>query len=168
MTTDRLRVAVEAIIEALFPQRYALKWRYVVVSATPPVAPGIPPTISARAVNPIMPDLASIDLWADASGSVSVPSVGTTVVVGFLEANGTLPYVDGLGLYGGASTCPTSVFVGMDPTAPAAARVGDAVSVGKLQVTVPPGGGTVPVVVGGPGPEVTGTITAGSSVTVIR
>ena len=160
--SDRLRASVERLVGSLFPYRYHLVWRYVVQSATP----GPPFSIVATPVSPMVPPQ-TIPLSLDSSGCLCVPSVGSTITVGFREGNGTLPYVVDLGPYSGASALPTAVYLGGAP-GPLIARLGDAVTVPALTVTVPSGGGTVPVVVGGTGTTIAATITGSSKVVQSR
>lgn len=153
MTVDRLRAAVEAIVESLFPQRYLLTWRYTVVAA----APGPPWSLTCKPFSPLVPPLPSVPVYFDVSGSAAVPAVGSVVRIGFLEGNGSLPYVAGLG-----TTAVVQTYLGGAPGA-GVARLGDHVTVPAMSVTVPPGGGTVPVTPGGAGPTITATIATAST-----
>lgn len=91
--SDRLRGAQSALLDGLLSKLlYYIPWNYKVVavtSTTPPI------TISARSVDPRMPDITSMTLWPGPSGVVSVPLPGATVRLGFVGGDPSLPQLIG-------------------------------------------------------------------------
>lgn len=124
--SDRLDSAINALFEAFLPRiTYHLVWEYTVQATY--TTGGLPP-ISAdlKSLNPAVPDLAAITLWAGPDGSVAVPAPGSIVRVGFANGDSTKPMIVGLD-----TTTPVTVYLAGG--GPAVARVGDTVQISASQ-----------------------------------
>lgn len=137
--SDRLREAIEAVLDALQPRlKYFALWEYRVVV----VSPGPPVKIDARSTIDDMPDLAGIELWPGPSGAIAVPMIGSRVRVGFINGDPARPAIFGLD----PESSPTLTMLG-GAVGPFVARIGDSVLVTGVRL----GSDTA-----------TGTITSGS------
>lgn len=117
----------------------------------------------------------SVDHWTGIAGGEAHPAVGSLVVVTFLDGEKNAPMIGAyqpLRVDGGKpdevtidgkvmKIGPTATSIEIAGTGPAAARVGDEVTLSGIKVTSPPGGGVCSI---DPGPSLlTGTITSGST-----
>jgi hypothetical protein len=116
-STDRLKASLETLFRIMGPRvAYTLQWEGVVLLATPPTpSPAFvsavyqgPATFTkpamvnvqltdAEAVEVFGASFASIPIpiWGDASGFLCVPTIGSLVRVGFVNANPAKPYIAG-------------------------------------------------------------------------
>lgn len=98
MSTDRLTGILRAVIQALIPKlAFWVQWEYTVTLAAPNTGTGTV-QVSGTASSPDAPihQIANIDIWPDAGGSVALPAVGSRVRVGFVDADGRKPAIVGL------------------------------------------------------------------------
>lgn len=114
---DRLKGSLETLFRLMGPRAaYTIQWRGKVLLAVPPTpspafvaaaylgpasysTPGYVNVqlVDAEALEVLGPSFSSspIPLWGDASGFVSVPTVGSWVRVGFANASPAYPYIAG-------------------------------------------------------------------------
>jgi len=117
---DRLKGSLETLFRLMGPRApYTIQWEGIVLLAIPPVAVTQPVPPAVVAVGPMVfatPGMVNVQLtdpesiaifgpafssipipiWADASGIVSLPTVGSLVRVGFVNASPSKPYIAGL------------------------------------------------------------------------
>lgn len=109
---DRLKAALEDLFQLMLPQLvYYVQWPARVLVATPAAPPATagpavfasPATVNcaitdARALAVLGPQFQNIavPIWADASGLVCVPAVGSLVRVGFVGGSAQDPYIAGI------------------------------------------------------------------------
>lgn len=119
---DRLTASMQAILSALLPSLYCyVQWEMNVVSASPPSPPGLPGTPSVfttpamvtctpidAKVAALLPQSVNIPMWPGPSGAVSLPTVGSIVRVGFINADPSKPAIMGTD----PQTMPTVSLVG--------------------------------------------------------
>lgn len=150
--SDRLRVAISAILDLLQPDLlYARVWNYRVIT----VVPGPPVLIDAISLDPRMPPIQGIMLWPGPSGCVAVPAVGSQVRLGFIAADPKQPMLVGLD----PLSPPTFVYLGEVPGT-GVARLGDTISISIAQfAAASPSNSGGPVVITAP---MLGTITTSS------
>jgi hypothetical protein len=114
---DRLKAAIETLFAQMLPRLpYCIQWEGIVLLAVPPTPTAAfvsalyqgPATYTTPGfVNVQLVDSAALEifgpsfstipipLWGDASGFVSVPTVGSLVRVGFVNGSPSKPYIAG-------------------------------------------------------------------------
>ena len=125
LVTDRLRGAFLSMVRAVAPQLlYLGVYEYRVVTTQAPVVPGdqtwsISGVPADAALLPLLPPLAGISMWPGPVWGYSVPSPGSVVRIGFVNADPSKPYVQGLG----PTAPPISVVLGSPAATPVALAV---------------------------------------------
>jgi hypothetical protein len=116
-STDRLKSSLETLFRLMGPRAaYTIQWEGVVLLATPatpspafvsalyqgPATFTTPATVNVQLTDPDAVGVFGlgfsaipIPIWADAGGWVSVPTIGSLVRVGFVNADPSKPYIAG-------------------------------------------------------------------------
>ena len=120
--TDRMRAAFLSLVRAVAPQLlYLGVYEYRVVTTQAATNPGdVTWAISGVPADPaillLLPPLANITIWPGAVWGYSVPTPGSLVRIGFINADPSKPYVAGFG----PTAPPVSVSIGSPAAVPVA------------------------------------------------
>ncbi len=185
MIDTRLLRALRALLPALLPREpYLGPRRYRIVRMRPSASSADLTRVELQIVQAAtgLPDLLIVPIWPGLAGSRAELTPGAHALVQFIDGDPGQPFVSHFATADDPAWRPVHLFLDATATiqigagmSPAAARVGDSVDAGALQVVmgagsvasvawIPPGGGPPQTIATAPlFTTITGTVSSGSA-----